>query len=72
MSVASLISDFIEDALCRYSDNDDRILWCRVDPVIRKGIGLIASDELDVTIRDNLDGPGEVKTYRIKIQEIDK
>jgi hypothetical protein len=64
----SLIAEFIEEAL-ETKDSDD-MLWCKVDIVINKQSGLISSNQLDVTIRDNLNGPGEVKTYRITIEEL--
>jgi hypothetical protein len=66
----SLIAEFITEALETQAKDDDDVLWCKVDPVVESMTSKLVANMLDVTIRDNLDGPGEVKTYRITIEEL--
>ena len=64
----NLIRDFLERAINAQSVADDDILWAKVDLVPLECE--ISERLLDVTIRDNLDGPGRVKAYRIQLQEL--
>lgn len=68
MSVASIFMDFLVDAVEKHSDTFDEVLWAKVDNVVTSQ-GIV-QDVIDVTIRENVDGPTAVKTYRVTVKEI--
>ena len=63
----SFINCFVADAIERAAVDADDILWAKCDEVQtpEQRIG-----RLHLTVRENFDGGGEVKCFRVTIEEV--
>lgn len=64
---AHFVRAFVADAVERAAVDADDVLWAKADeaPSPEQRIG-----RLDLAVRENFDGAGEVKCFRITIEEV--
>jgi hypothetical protein len=62
-----LIGDFVASAIEDAAVNSNKLLWAKVDeePTPEQRIA-----RATMVVRENFDGPGEVKVFRITIEEV--
>lgn len=58
---------FIEAAVEGAAKDADDILWAKCDPVINRKRDDIDVGSFTVTMRDNFDGPGTVRSFRVAV-----
>ena len=64
---ATLIGDFVANAIEEGAVNSDKLLWAKVDVEATPEQRI---SRATMVVRENFDGAGEVKVFRILIEEL--
>ena len=69
---SQLAIEFIKEALETQAKVDNDVLWAKCDICIdvKNGAKIASPSRFTLTLRDNIDGPGQVSCYIVTIEEI--